>query len=629
MFHGNAVPLLTLLLSLALFGLGGCASTDQQITPGVDAGSAPSSSAGGELIDERPSGSTSAQSSLGIIPNGRQLHFLRAGSLDRFKPVMSTGEDPFITRQCRLITAAEGAVALSCSGSGSDTAHPFCIGSGCQRDAADSELLYSGRYLPASAAVSGQFAYTFRAPYPGIQVVTAQEQPCQRLTSSPALDRCLLERPIDAGDHLLIERGAELIQLSLDAPLAPGQTALARLFPDQFSYRSPEPGFHSADNGSTAQLEQRLDALLSRAVILVADDQQPLFRFDKPEGVEITPASIVKIATSLVALERLGGDYRFETDFSLDGNRNLFIQGRGDPYLVSEEWTEIATTLRAKGLTEVSTLCVDDSLITPLQIPGLSGSSNPYDAINGALIANFNTINVRIAGDGSISSAEPQTPLTEIAVAQAVRLKPGRQRINLGTDYPLTWRYAGELFAELLRQQGISVGGVRRDCISDGEVVIRYRHRNSRSLEEVVKGLMKYSNNFIANQLLLGLALNELQPPVTYRDGLAIVQRYLEQEIGTDRSEIYLVEGSGISRENRLSAEGMIKLLRAFLPYRYLMESSPDRTVFYKSGTLRGVYNYAGYLERDNGSTLFFVLKTAGSKNRRDEALDALKKSRF
>jgi D-alanyl-D-alanine carboxypeptidase len=37
-------------------------------------------------------------------------------------------------------------------------------------------------------------------------------------------------------------------------------------------------------------------------------------------------------------MEVLGGDYRFETRFYLDGDRVLYIRGGGDPFLISEEW---------------------------------------------------------------------------------------------------------------------------------------------------------------------------------------------------------------------------------------------------------------------------------------------------
>ena len=57
------------------------------------------------------------------------------------------------------------------------------------------------------------------------------------------------------------------------------------------------------------------------------------------------PASVTKIVTAWLAMEVLGGDYRFETRFYLDEKRVLYVRGGGDPFLVSEELAPLATDL--------------------------------------------------------------------------------------------------------------------------------------------------------------------------------------------------------------------------------------------------------------------------------------------
>ena len=46
-------------------------------------------------------------------------------------------------------------------------------------------------------------------------------------------------------------------------------------------------------------------------------------------------------------MEILGGDYRFETRFYLDGDRKLYVRGGGDPFLISEELAQLAPELDA------------------------------------------------------------------------------------------------------------------------------------------------------------------------------------------------------------------------------------------------------------------------------------------
>jgi serine-type D-Ala-D-Ala carboxypeptidase/endopeptidase (penicillin-binding protein 4) len=59
------------------------------------------------------------------------------------------------------------------------------------------------------------------------------------------------------------------------------------------------------------------------------------------------PASVTKIVTAWLALEVLGGDYRFETRFYFDDKRVLYVRGGGDPFLISEELAPLATDLVA------------------------------------------------------------------------------------------------------------------------------------------------------------------------------------------------------------------------------------------------------------------------------------------
>jgi len=100
------------------------------------------------------------------------------------------------------------------------------------------------------------------------------------------------------------------------------------------------------------------------------------------------PASILKIFTSLGALHYLGTDFRFKTEFFMDAESNLKIKGYGDPLLTSEIVNAIAQSLASRigRATPVNDIVVDDSYFTqPLTIPGISSSSQPYDAPNGAL----------------------------------------------------------------------------------------------------------------------------------------------------------------------------------------------------------------------------------------------------
>ncbi|MBT4630449.1 MAG: penicillin-binding protein 4, partial [Deltaproteobacteria bacterium] len=86
-----------------------------------------------------------------------------------------------------------------------------------------------------------------------------------------------------------------------------------------------------------------------------------------------------------------------------------------------------------------------------------------------------------------------------------------------------------------------------------------------------------------------------------------------------------LVEGSGISRKNRLTPEAIWQLLKAFAPYQYLLHE--DNGVLLKTGTLRGVYTMAGYLP--GTQPLYFVILLNQSQNYRNKILQILLSTDF
>src|SRR3954469_12093902 len=140
--------------------------------------------------------------------------------------------------------------------------------------------------------------------------------------------------------------------------------------------------------------KEKVAALAPSGLVLVMDEkgnELVVQNADKP----FVPASVAKIVTSWLAMEVLGGDYRFETRFYLDGDRALYIGGGGDPFLVSEELAMLAPALViAIGKEPLSRIVLDAGYYpSSIRIPGIEDTSESYDALNSALAVNFNTIN--------------------------------------------------------------------------------------------------------------------------------------------------------------------------------------------------------------------------------------------
>jgi D-alanyl-D-alanine carboxypeptidase/D-alanyl-D-alanine-endopeptidase (penicillin-binding protein 4) len=357
-------------------------------------------------------------------------------------------------------------------------------------------------------------------------------------------------------------------------------------------------------DSSWARLERRLGP--ADAVAVAAPDGTPVFSVR--ENLPLIPASTLKILTALSGFEILGADHRFVTDFFLSPNGDLVIKGYGDPMLVSEVVAQIARhladVLGPEGA--VGDVVLDDAFFAePLSIPGVNDSLEPYDAPNGALCVNFNTVFFARGPDGTFQSAEPQTPLLAPALRRIRASGLDRGRIVFSRSRQESLMYAGQLFAHFLAEAGIRITGeIRPGRVDPAQDRLLYRHRSPFTLAAVIGRLMEFSNNFIANQILISIGAERFGAPGNLENGTRAVEQYARQRLGL--KTLHLVEGSGISRENRITAAGMMTILSQFRPYRHLLVRDGD--VRYKTGTLSGIQTRAGYIETADGPCRFVVL---------------------
>jgi len=309
------------------------------------------------------------------------------------------------------------------------------------------------------------------------------------------------------------------------------------------------------------------------------------------------PASTTKLVTAWLALNHWGENHRFSTNFYWEAQtRTLFIKGSGDPFLVSEEIKIIANHLKRKGIRQVDTIVLDTSIFqNGLIMPGTGKTNNPYDAVPSAIAANFNTIYVKRVNH-AIHSAEAQTPLTSFARDKAKRykFKNKKLRINTGRNPKDASYYFAEILSVFMQ--------LKNTHIAFGNAPTQqpiYVHQNSKTVGEMIKPMMKYSTNFIANQLVLKMSQETFKRPANKSDVATFMKNRLLKKFPHWGNKFALKDGAGLSRGNRLSPKQLVDLLHDFRPWAHLLPEI-EKNVYAKSGTLNGVSTLAGYIKRHN-----------------------------
>lgn len=343
------------------------------------------------------------------------------------------------------------------------------------------------------------------------------------------------------------------------------------------------------------------------------------------------PASTIKLLTAYTALKTLGDDFRFTTSFYIDTDRVLYIQGGGDPALTTESLTQAARELKMRGVTRISAYVLDGSAFE-LEQPfpdGSENSANPYDVTNSGLAVNFNSIAIVKKKDGSVTSAEEQTPLTPLGREIAGRLAPGRHRVNidafqLQSATPLSLRYSGELLHALLTREGVESQPLFRQGSIPRQARLIYRHSSLQTARELVTACLHVSNNFMANQLVLTAAAVHYGYPATWEKARRLLKLYAGERLGLSPDELQVMEGSGLSRKTRATPAALLKILQAFEPYRELLPEREGARL--KSGSMENVSCYAGYMDTSEGALLFVMLLNQ-QENTRKELMARLRQS--
>lgn len=419
---------------------------------------------------------------------------------------------------------------------------------------------------------------------------------------------------------------------------------------------------------------RRANVPLSAASFYVVKVGAPQARVSWNAETPMNPASTMKVVTTFAGLQLLGPDYRWLTSLYADSEPaadgtirgNVYLRGRGDPKLVPEEMAKLVASARNAGATTIDGDVVLDRSFFADASEGtytIDGESQrAYNVNPDALLYAFKTLSFTITPDAAGRTVDVAvTPaLAQLRVENRLTLINGRcgdwrsratpnitpqpdgtvvasfdgtyssdcgeHVVNLATlshsdfiwgGFVAEWQAAGGRFAH--------TPGLRSGAVPRGAFLLS-RHYGQ-PLGDVVRDINKFSNNVMARQLFLtiGAEMDRSGPASTARSA-QVIRRWLTRQ-GLDMPGLVLDNGSGLSREERISAYDMARLLQQALASDVgytLVDSLPilgvDGTLrnrltraqaagnaYLKTGTLADVRALAGYVDATNGGRYVVV----------------------
>lgn len=386
------------------------------------------------------------------------------------------------------------------------------------------------------------------------------------------------------------------------------------------------------------------------------------------------PASNMKVVITAAAVHYLGGDYTFDTAISVLGN-DLVVVGGGDPLLADPGenrsnpqagdlvLNRITDAVRQAGITEIENIIIDTSFFDNVRVH----PAWPKDQLNQWYACEISALNfynncilltATRTGSSALLEMEPKNNYVHLtnqlqlvskgnsAIGAYRNSVPNKLvvkgKLNKQTAFEVAIENPAGLFASLLcdrlQASGVDVKGQLLQKYVKADKSLRPIVVLQTPLRDVLKRCNTNSLGLAAECLVKTISAENTQGRVNgqWTHGLELVSQYL-RSIGVDPSHYVLDDGSGLSRNNRLSAECLVTVLKD-------MYQGPDSAMYFdslavggiegttakffneapykgnihgKTGYISGVRSFSGLCKTPSGDILFSILTEGGNSTTR------------
>lgn len=369
----------------------------------------------------------------------------------------------------------------------------------------------------------------------------------------------------------------------------------------------------------------------------------------------VPPASTQKLVTLAAALDTLGTDYAFKTSLYKNVNNELYLKLGADPFLTSKNLDTLMAEAKKKKIVEPKNIYIDDYILDSVEWGEgwqWDDELNPLMTKFGSYNLDGNLLSIVVMPTASDAPAKiypkkfyPLTFMNMVTTGSANNIEVEKTAVSLpdmltvkGTvSKPETFeipvnnlkRYFRLRLEETVNNNKLEYyGNYMQKKTPDKDVYLVYEI--SHPLQMAVDAVLERSNNLVT-ETVFKLAGGKFVNNTGSTDAaLKMFQAYCEK-LNLDTNDIKLVDGSGVSKNNLMSADFMTDFLLAiskheqFINYKNAMATPgegtlKDRMLYFngnlraKTGTLSDISSIAGYITSQSGNNYAFDIMINDAK---------------
>lgn len=384
------------------------------------------------------------------------------------------------------------------------------------------------------------------------------------------------------------------------------------------------------------------------------------------------PASTLKLVTTAASVDTLGADYSFKTSLYKSTNNDLYFKLSGDPLLSSKNLDKMVKTARDKKITPKN-VYVDDSAFDKVEW----GEGWQWDDALNPLMPKFSVYNLNknllkidalptTNGMPATVSIKPNYPITYMNYATTNLTQTSWLKAEKNPEIANTINVLGNISKSAtiyipLNNPKLNFMLRLADIFKDSKIEYFGKFTNAKLpktniylVDEVQHGILpmlgliiKNSDNLVAESLFKAAGAEWAEAQGSFENSKKMLDAYFEK-LGIDAQDIRIVDGSGVSKNNLMTADFMANFLvylseqEGFENIEMLLPTPSEgtlknRMLYFKdnlrakTGTLADTSAIAGYITSKRGKTYAFDImindaktSSADKKNIEEQILRSL-----